>query len=137
MALSDDDLEKIGKLIENAVERRFERVRVELHEEILEERREANGHYIAIVQELQETEKRLKAESAASEQRMQMQIDLLKGGQARIQQVMDRIDVEHGGRLEQIYDGLTAMYKRQHQLEKRTEYLDSVFRQRFPSQQNP
>jgi hypothetical protein len=126
MALSDDDLEKIGKLIENAVERRFEIVRVELHAEILEARQEANEHYIAIVQELQGAEKRL-----------QMQINALKAGQARIQQVIDRIDAEHGGRLEQIHDGLTALYKREHQLEMRTEYLDAMFRQRFPPPQNP
>jgi chromosome segregation ATPase len=163
MALSDEDLEKIGKLVENVIGRHVESARQDLHaeiqgvrqdlhkeiqgvhqdlheeiqgvrqdlhqvvlEEIMEARRESNSHYIAIVQELQAVEKRL-----------QVQIDVLKTGQARLQQVIERINVEHGGRLEQIFDGTTELYKRHHALEMRTEYLDAMFRQRFPPPQNP
>ncbi len=56
---------------------------------------------------------------------------------AETHQWVNKIFHEHGGRLDQIYDSLLGIYKREHQLEVRTDYLEAMFHQRFPPPHNP
>ena len=66
MALSEADFERIGKLIDNAVSRRIEQF----------EQTYNTGH-IALIQEMQASEKRLREEMQAMEKRLQSQISPL------------------------------------------------------------
>ncbi len=172
MALSDDDFEKLGKLIENAIDRRISRFE-----------QTTNASLVAIVQEMQAMEQRLNARIDRVEQKLNARIDAVEQRldaridaveqklgtridgveqrlDARIKGVEQRLDAringveqrlqgqidglrallldvqktlnEHGAFMEQIFDGLTGLYKREHLLEQRTERLETLYRQRFP-----
>jgi chromosome segregation ATPase len=147
MALSDDDLEKLGKLIENAAERRHQEIRAEL----LAIQQDFHAQQVALVQEMQAMEQRLNARIDGVEQRLDARIDgveqrldaRIDGVQAEIRSVratlldMQRILNDHGGILNQVYDGLTTLYKRENVLEMRVEHLEALYRQRFPPPQTP
>lgn len=146
MALSDDDFEKLGKLIENAAERRHQEMRAEL----VGIQQDFHAQQVALVQEMQAMEQRLNARIDRVEQKLNARIDAVEqrldgrinGVEQRLQGQIDGLralllDVqktlnEHGAFMEQIFDGLTGLYKREHLLEQRTERLETLYRQRFP-----
>jgi len=156
MALSDEDFEKLGKLIENAAERRHQEMRAEL----VAIQQDFHAQQVALVQEMQAMEQRLNARIDGVEQRLNARIDgveqrlntRIDGVEQRLDGLVERVDGvqaeirsvratllemqkilnDHGGILDQVYDGLTTLYKREHLHEVRIEHLETLYRQRFP-----
>lgn len=150
MALSDEDLEKIGKLLERVVD-----LRIALSEQ------RTNETIVAVVQEIQAVEKRLVARFDKLEARFdklearfdklearvenlekradvqEREMAALKALVVEVQQTVKRIYNEHGGALAQLQDGLTMLYRRQNMLEQRADYLDLMFKQRFSAPPTP
>jgi chromosome segregation ATPase len=157
MALSDEDFEKIGKLVENAVERRFQEFRAEM----VAWREETNLNQIGLVQEMQAMEKRLLARFDKLEVRFdklevrfdklearvenlekradvqERELALVKSLILEMQQTIRKIYNEHGAALAQLQDSITMLYKRQNLLEQRADHLDFLFKQRFSAPPTP
>jgi chromosome segregation ATPase len=143
MALSDEDLEKIGKLVENAVDRRFQEFRAEM----VVWRQETNASLIGIVQEMMAMEKRLMARMDTLEARaeglenrteaLEREMLALKTLILEVQQTVKKIYHEQGATLAQVQDGITMLYKRQNILEQRADHLDFIFKQRFSTPPTP
>ena len=144
MALDEADFERIGKLIDNAISRRMALFEQDYH-----------ADHIALIQEMQASEKRLRSEMQASEMRLRGEMQALEQrlqGQiselakdvsamktdiatlqtklAEVQQWVSRIFNEHGIALGKISDTIDGLYRRDFTLDQRLNIVEAWMRMR-------
>ena len=95
MALDEADFERIGKLIDNAISRRMALFEQDYH-----------ADHIALIQEMQASEKRLRSEMQASEMRLRGEME---ASEMRLRGDMQALEQRLQGQISELAKDVSAM----------------------------